>query len=122
MPVNLQNRPVLYEKTPVLIPAGVYPARLADVTPVATNPFGQQRIGLVFEIMEGQQAGTRLTETAALSQRGKLGELLAGMGELVGASEASIRRLIGHPCRIMVKHGTTRAGTSYASVAATLRG
>jgi hypothetical protein len=103
----------------VLIPEGVYQARLADVQPF-TNAFGK-RIGLVFEVAEGDQAGTTLMESAALSSKGKLADLVAGMGEMRGLSEDGLRGLIGHRCRIMVRHGATKAGTPYASIVRTLR-
>lgn len=128
MRVDLQNRPDLYEMSAatmppdaraVLIPAGTYPAVLVDVQPF-DRAFGR-RIGLVFEVAEGEHAGTRLMESAALSSRGKLADLVAGMGELVGMSEDGLRGLIGRRCWIMVRHGATKAGTPYASVAATMR-
>lgn len=125
--VNLQNRSDLYGKKPemptaaraVLIPEGIYQVRLADVQSF-TNAFGK-RIGLVFEVTEGEQAGTVLMESAALSANGKLADLVAGMGEMCGLSEDGLRGLVGRTCRIMVRHGATKAGTQYASIARTLR-
>ena len=102
-----------------LVPEGVYQARLADVQPFASS-FGP-RIGLVFELIEGDQAGTRLMESAALTGKGKLAELVAGMGEICGLSVDGLRGLVGHSCRIMVKHGETRSGRRYASIARTFR-
>lgn len=103
----------------VLIPEGVYEAELVDVQPF-TRTFGP-RMGLVFEVVGGEHAGTRLMESAALTGNGKLAELVAGMGELRGLSERELRGLIGHRCRIMVRHGETRSGTKFASIAGTFR-
>lgn len=104
---------------PVLIPVGTYEAVLVDVQPF-DRVFGR-RMGLVFEVAAGDHAGTRLMESAAMSSRGKLAELVAGMGELRGLSEDGLRGLIGRRCRIMVRHSATKAGTPYASIAATMR-
>ena len=106
--VNLQNRSDLYGKRPekptaaraVLIPEGIYQVRLVDVQSF-TNAFGK-RIGLVFEVTEGEQAGTVLMESAALSANGKLADLVAGMGELCGLSEDGLRGLVGRTCRILL--------------------
>lgn len=127
MRVNLQNRPDLYKQTPemtalaraVLIPEGVYQAELVDVQPF-TNSFGQ-RMGLVFAVIEGDQVGTRLMESAALTGKGKLADLVAGMGELRGLAENELRGMIGNRCRIMVKHGETRSGRRFASIVSTFR-
>jgi hypothetical protein len=117
--MDLQNRPDLYEPTPtlgpVLVPAGLYEARLVDVQPF--DGAHGRRIGLVYELDDG----TRLMETAAISGRGKLADLVAGMGEIVGLSADGLRRLIGTRCRVRVVHGCTRAGTPYASIAQTFR-
>jgi hypothetical protein len=80
-----------------------------------------RRIGLVYEITDGEQAGVRLMESAAISGHGKLAELVAGMGEMVGLSEDGLRGLIDTRCRIRVTHGRTRAGTLYAGIAQTFR-
>lgn len=125
--MRIQNRSDLYGQTPqrppsagaVLVPEGVYEARLVDVQPFA-GPHGR-RVGLVFEIVAGLYDGTRLMESAAISGKGKLAELVAGMGEVRGLSESTLPDLAGTRCRIRVIHGRTRAGTLYASIAQTLR-
>lgn len=123
----LQNRPDLYadltRRPPaagaVLVPEGVYEAVLADVQPF--DGAHGRRIGLVYEITDGASAGVRLMESATISGQGKLADLIAGMGEMVGLSEGGLRGLVGTRCRIRVIHGRTRAGTLYASIVQTLR-
>jgi hypothetical protein len=123
----IQNRPDLYgagpERVPaagaVLVPEGVYEAVLADVQPF--DGAHGRRIGLVYEITDGELAGVRLMESAAISGRGKLADLVAGMGEIVGLSEDGLRGLVGTRCRVRAVHGRTRSGTLYAGIAQTLR-
>jgi hypothetical protein len=125
--VSLQNRPDLYgigpERLPVagavLVPESVYEAVLVDVQPF--DGAHGQRIGLVYEITDGELAGVQLMESATISGRGKLAEMVAGMGEIRGLSEEGLRGLVGTRCRIRVIHGRTRAGTLYASIAQTFR-
>lgn len=121
MQVSVQNRSVLYERAhPVLVPEGIHEAELVDVRRFA-NAFGE-RVGLVFRIAAGAHAGAELMESAALkaSPRGKLAELLHGLGgadgELLTAHE-----LVGRRCRIAVRHEATKAGTPYAAIAQTFR-
>jgi hypothetical protein len=79
--VAVQNGTVLYEKAePVLVPEGWHLAELIDVRRFA-NAFGE-RVGLVFSISTGSHAGHEIMESAALSSspRGKLAELLRGLG------------------------------------------
>ena len=102
-----------------MVSEGVYEAAL-----VAVQPFDSahgRRIGLVYEILDGKPAGVQLMESAAISGRGKLAELVAGMGKIVGLSEDGLRGLIGTRCRVRVVYGRTRAGTPYASIAQTFR-
>jgi hypothetical protein len=119
MRTNLQNRPDLYENRPalgpVLVPEGVYEARLVDVQPF-DNAHGQ-RVALIYELGDGD----RVTVSAAISGRGKLADLVAGMGEVGGLSVEGLRRLIGTRCRVRVVHGCTRAGTPYAAITETFR-
>jgi hypothetical protein len=103
----------------VLVPEGVYEAVLVDVQPF--DGAHGRRIGLVYETTDGELAGVRLMESAAISGRGKLADLVAGMGEMRGLSEEGLRGLVGTRCRIRVTHGRTRAGTLYAGIAQTLR-
>ena len=125
--MHVHNRPDLYEDQPrrppaagaVLVPAGVYEACLVDVQPF--DGAHGRRVGLVYEILDGELAGTRLMESASISGRGKLAELVAGMGQIVGLSEDGLRGLVGTRCRVRVIHGQTRAGTLYASIVQTLR-
>jgi hypothetical protein len=126
-PMHVQNRPDLYEDRPrrppaagaVLVPEGVYEAVLVDVQPF--DGAHGRRVGMVYEITDGEPAGVRLMESASISGRGKLAELVAGMGEIVGLSEDGLRGLVGTRCRIRVTHGRTRAGTLYAGIAQTFR-
>ena len=122
--MRIQNRPDLYENRPttlgaVLIPTGVYPVILADVQSFDSSH--GTRLALTFEVIEGAHAGERLTESATINARGKLAELVEGMGEMRGLSLESLRGLIGHRCRILVRHDQTKAGTPFARVAMTLR-
>ena len=119
MPVNVLNRSVLYgSRDAELIPEGLYEAALIDVRPFS-NPHGQ-RIGLVFEITAGLHRGIELMESAALtgSPRGKLAELMRGMGGADVSMDAA-RDLIGRRCRIAVRHESNRAGKTYAAIAQT---
>ena len=121
MQVNVQNRSVLYDQTePALVPEGIHEARLTDVRRF-TNAFGD-RVGLVFEIASGPHLGIELMEAAALkaSPRGKLAELLRGMGGADG-SLLTAHELVGKLCRIAVRHETTKAGTPYAAIAQTFK-
>jgi hypothetical protein len=125
--MHVQNRPDLYEAGPerlpaagaVLVPTGVYEARLVGVQPF--DGAHGRRIGLVYEITDGELAGVQLMESATISGRGKLADLVAGMGEMRGLSEDGLRGLVGTRCRIRVIHGRTRAGTLYASISQTFR-
>lgn len=80
-PVAVQNGTVLYEKADsALVLEGLHLAELIDVRRFA-NVFGG-RVGLVFRISTGLYAGQEIMESAALSPspRGKLAELLRGLG------------------------------------------
>jgi hypothetical protein len=125
--MHVQNRPDLYADHPrrppaagaVLVPEGVYEAVLVDVQPF--DGAHGRRVGMVYEITDGEPAGVRLMESATISGRGKLAELVAGMGEIVGLSEDGLRGLVGTRCRIRVIHSRTRSGTLYASIVQTFR-
>ncbi len=103
----------------MLVPEGVYEAVLVDVQPF--DGAHGRRVGMVYEITDGEPAGVRLMESATISGRGKLAELVAGMGEIVGLSEDGLRGLVGTRCRIRVIHSRTRSGTLYASIVQTFR-
>ena len=116
MHVNVQNRSLLYkEGEPELVPEGVYAAMLADVRRF-TNAFGE-RVGLVFAIEGGPHHGIELMESAALkgSSRGKLAELLRGIGGAEGSLLAA-HELVGKRCRIAVRHEFTKSGKPYAAI------
>lgn len=118
---DVQSRSVLYEKTVIdIIPEGVYEAVLVDVRGFA-NAFGE-RVGLVFKIDSGPHRGMELMEAAALkdSPRGKLSELLRGMGGADG-SILSAQTLLGRPCRIAVRHEQAKAGKTYAAITQTFQ-
>lgn len=104
----------------VLIPEGIYTARLAEVQEFV-NSFGP-RIGLVYEITEGEHAGVRLMESAApsMSSDSKLASLVAGIAEPGAMSEAELHEAIGTRCRIMVRQAETRTGRRYAAIVRTL--
>lgn len=119
MQVSIQNRSVLYgQKGAELVPEGLYEAALIDVRPFS-NVHGQ-RLGLVFEITAGLYRGLELMESAAVtgSPRGKLAELVRGLGGADATLEAA-RNLIGRHCRIAVRHESNRAGKTYAAIAQT---
>jgi hypothetical protein len=119
MQVSIQNRSVLYgQQGAELVPEGLYEAALIDVRPFA-NVHGQ-RLGLVFEITAGLYRGLELMESAAVtgSPRGKLAEMVRGLGGAEASIEAA-RNLIGRHCRIAVRHESNKAGKTYAAVAQT---
>ena len=105
---------------PVLIPEGVYEAKLVDVRHFA-NAFGD-RAGLVFEIADGSHKGITLMESAALkdSPLGKFALLLRGLGGVDGSMQAA-QALIGQRCRIAVRHGATKAGKPYGAIVQTFQ-
>lgn len=119
MHLTIHNRSVLYaEPEPVLVPEAVYEADLVDVRRFS-NVFGE-RVGLVFKIANGPHMGAELMEAAALkaSPRGKLAELLRGMGGDDG-SLLTAHALVGRRCRICVRHEITKGGKIYAAIAHT---
>lgn len=121
MQVNVQDRSVLYKTPePVVVPEGIYPAVLVGVRCFA-NAFGQ-RVGLVFEITSGPHKGAELMEAAALnpSPRGKLADLLRGIGGAAG-DLATARELVGRRCQIVVRNETSKAGKTYAAIIQTMR-
>ena len=121
MQVNVQDRSVLYaEAEPALVPEGIYEADLVDVRRF-TNAFGE-RVGLVFEIATGSHKGVELMEAAALkaSPRGKLAELLRGMGG-VDCSLLTAHELVGRRCQVAIRHEATKTGKSYAAIVQTFR-
>ena len=121
MQVIVHNRSVLYaEPEPVLVPEAVYEADLVEVRRFS-NVFGE-RVGLVFKIASGPHRGIDLMEAATLkaSPRGKLAELLRGMGGADG-SLLTAHSVVGRRCRIAVRHEATKAGKTYAAIAQTFR-
>lgn len=112
MGISIQNRSVLYKTPePVLVPEGVYEAKLVEVKEFS-NAFGN-RVGLVFRITTGQHEGVELMEsaTASTSPRGKLAELMRGMGRSAGNPV----ELVGQHCQIAVKHESNKVGKRYAA-------
>lgn len=121
MHVSIQNRSTLYENGgPVLVPEGLHLAELVDVRKFA-NVFGE-RVGLVFAIDGGLYHGIELMESAALkgSPRGKLSELLRGIGGSDG-SLLSAHELVGQRCHIAVRHEATKTGKTYAAITQTFK-
>ena len=121
MRVSVQNRSLLYKKgEPELVPEGVYESVLVDVRRFA-NVFGE-RVGLVFAIEGGPHHGIELMESAALkgSSRGKLAELLRGIGGEDGSLLAA-HELVGRRCHIAVRHEATKTGKAYAAVTQTFK-
>ncbi len=114
MQVSVQNRSDLYIGTRAgLIPEGIHEAELVRVE-VFTNTFGE-RVGLVFLLDDG----TELMQSAAPgSPRGKLAELLRGLGGIDG-TVATARELVGRRCLVAVRHGSTKTGKVYAEVVQT---
>ena len=118
-PVAVQSRTDLYEKAkPSLVPEGWHLAELIDVRRFA-NAFGE-RAGLVFSISTGSHAGHEIMESAALSSspRGKLAELLRGMGGADG-SLLTAHDLVGRQCLIDVRHEQGRTAQVYAAIVGT---
>jgi len=116
-PTVVQNGSFLYEKAaPVLIPEGLHLAELIDVRRFA-NAFGE-RVGLVFRVSTGRHAGQEIMEAAASSSspRGKLAELLRGLGGGADPSLLTATDLVGHQCRIAVRHEQGRTGRVYAAI------
>ena len=116
MPARIQNRCDLYAETTIALPAeGIQEAELVGVEVLATT-FGE-RVGLVFRLGDG----TELMQSAAPgSPRGKLAELLHGLGGTDGTLAAA-QAVIGGRCRVAVRHGTTKAGKAYAGIGQTYR-
>lgn len=119
-PVDVQSRSVLYEKAePVLVSEGLHLAELIDVRRFG-NVFGD-RVGLVFRISTGRYVGQEIMESATLSPspRGKLAELLRGLGgqdpSLLTATD-----MVGQQCRIAVQHEQGRSGRVYAAITHTI--
>ena len=118
-PVAVQNGTVLYDEADLgRVPEGRHLAELIDVRTFA-NAFGQ-RVGLVFRISTGSHVGQEIMEAAALSSspRGKLAELLRGLGGADG-SLLTAHDLVGHQCLIDVRHEQGRTGRMYAAIVAT---
>lgn len=118
-PVDIQNGTVLYEKPEqVLVAEGLHLAELIDVRRFG-NVFGE-RVGLVFRITTGRHAGAEIMESAALSSspRGKLAELLRGLGGADG-SLLTAHDLVGRQCLIDVRHEQGRTGKVYAAIVGT---
>lgn len=116
----VQNGSVLYEKAePVLVSEGLHQAELIDVRRFG-NVFGD-RVGLVFRISTGRYAGQEIMEAAALSSspRGKLAELLRGLGGGAAPSLLTATDMVGHQCRIAVRHEQGRTGRVYAAITRT---
>ena len=121
MQVSVQNRSVLYAQAEsALVTEGIHEADLVEVRRFS-NVFGE-RVGLVFKIASGPHLGIELMEAAALkaSPRGRLAELLCGMGGADG-SLLTAHELIGRRCRIAVRHEATKTGKTYAAIAQTFR-
>lgn len=115
----IQNGSVLYGITELgLIPEGWHLAELIDVRKF-TNAFGK-RAGLVFSISTGSHAGHEIMESAALSSspRGKLAELLGGLGGADG-SPLTAHELVGRQCLIDICHEQGRTGKLYAAIIGT---
>jgi hypothetical protein len=105
--VSVQNRTDLYAKLPA---EGIHSAELVAVE-VFSNTFGD-RVGLVFRLADG----TELMQSAAPgSPRGKLAELLRGLGGAEGTLAAA-QAAVGRQCRVAIRHGSTKAGNVYAGI------
>lgn len=120
---RIQNRTDLYKMlapldNPGIVPQGVHDAKLIEVRQFS-NSFGQ-RIGLVFEIVAGPYQGATVMESAAVkaNPKSKLSELLRGMGakdcDLLAAHD-----MIGHECKIAIRHEQNRSGKAYAAIVQT---
>ena len=110
-PVRIQNRSDLYAEAATELPVeGIHEAELVGVEVLATT-FGE-RVGLVFRLGNGTEV---MQSAAPGSPRGKLAELLHGLGGTEGTLAAA-QAAIGGRCRVAVRHGTTKAGRAYAGI------
>lgn len=115
---TVQNRTDLFKKPePVLVREGSHRARLVKVDEFS-NAFGV-RVGLVFRLDGGEFDGVELMDSAAASTsaRGKLADLLRGVGG--GHTAEDARQAIGRDCWVTVKHERTRQGKPYAAITQT---
>ncbi len=103
------------------VPDGMYRARLAEVTQF-TNAFGY-RLGFVFEIEEGEQAGKRLMRSSSseLSSKGLLHQIISGiLGRNLTAQELeqgfNVASLVNERCNILVKQAQSKAGQVFSNV------
>ena len=110
-PVRIQNRSDLYAETAVELPVeGIHGAELVGVE-VFAGTFGE-RVGLVFRLDDGAEL---MQAAAPGSPRGKLAELLHGLGGTEGTLAAA-QAAIGRRCRVAVRHGVTKSGKPYAGI------
>jgi len=93
-------------KQAVAIPDGTYRAQLVEVKEF-TNAFGD-RLGFVFEIIEGNQAGIQIMRSTSpvLSGKGHLAQIITGLlGRELTMEEVStginLERLVGTECNIL---------------------
>ncbi len=115
MQVNVHNRSDLYVANgSVLVAEGIHEAELVAVR-TFENSYGT-RVGLVFRLADG----TELVQSAAPgSPRGKLAELLHGLGG-DGGTEAAALELVGRRCKVTIRHRITKTGKVYAVVVQTI--
>ena len=92
-------------KQAVAIPDGTYRAQLVEVKEF-TNAFGD-RLGFVFEIIEGHQAGLQIMRSTSpvLSGKGHLAQIITGL-----------ERLVGTECNILAMQSKGKSGMIYSNI------
>ena len=109
------------DKQAAVIPDGTYKAQLVDIKGFS-NSFGE-RLGFVFEIVGGQQAGLQIMRSTSpvLSHKGLLAQIISGLlGRELTADEMStginLDQLVGTDCDILVLQAKGKAGLVYSNV------
>ncbi len=104
-----------------LIPDGTYKAHLVEVKEF-TNTFGE-RLGFVFEIIEGPHQGTQLMRSTAnvIAPKGQLTQMITGLlGREITEDEAAegfnLQRLVGTDATILVIQSKGKGGMVYSNI------
>lgn len=108
-------------KQAVAIPDGTYRAQLVEVKEFS-NAFGD-RLGFVFEIVSGHQAGIQIMRSTSpvLSGKGHLAQIITGLlGRELTLEEVStginLERLVGTECNILAMQSKGKSGMIYSNI------